>query len=343
MLAFVWAVNNANAADLTTDNSSDSKISSDKNLSIKNSTEKKDSKTKRKSKSVSQGRDKTEGSSDKESGSVADNGGLDTVLPAPLLFIDWVPPIPRLPSDFGLSGEQHGYINVTVQEYLSQAARVNKLVTDVVTEKNANALRQYLIDVAESGAVLGQAQLYLQGDTSRLGKILRKEDGTVEVRGLGQDDLLLLATAALKRAQAQITDTRIRKQLNKIRADTTPCRFVGEPSLIQCGLAVLTLSSPPVLKLTGMPWYAADGFNTGFAGISASYKVASSWSWSKALEEAKSDSTFTKWATEASIAAENLEAQGKSLEASMTRRKAIEKMQKSGQGLSASKFIPGIH
>jgi hypothetical protein len=95
--------------------------------------------------------------------------------------------------------------------------------------------------------------------------------------------------------------------------------------------------------MSGLPWYVAEGMNTGFAGVTASYKVASSWSWSKALEDAKSDSRFTKYAKEASTAAEHLEAEGKSFEAAMSRRKAVEQMQGSKQGLSAGKFMPSVH
>lgn len=336
------AISNADAADFSSDSSSDSKISSDKNMSVKNSTENKDSKTKRKSKSTSTGKDKTKGSSDKNTGTVGTSGGLDVTLPAPLLFTDWQPPTARLTRDFGLTGDEgYGFVNVAQQEFLTQAARANQPISSVTDE---NAIRQYLISIAEAGAVLGQAQLYLQMDSGKIGNLQRREeDGTVEVRGLGQADLIRLAAGALKKAQEQIADQRINLSLAKLKADDTSCRFVGDLAQIQCGRAVLTLSVPPVLKIGGMPWYAADGFNTGFAGISASYKVSSSWSWNQALEDAKSDSVYAKEAVEASTAAEKLEAQGNSYEAAMTRRRAIEKMQKSGYTLSPSKFIPGIH
>lgn len=329
------------AADYSSDTGSDSKQSEDKSLSIKNSRDNKDSTTTKKGRSTSIGRDKQRSSTDKESGTVGSNDGLDITLPAPMLFVDWQPPTPRLARDFRLTGDLGGgMINTTYQDYLAQAARVNKPVADITDEAD---IRRYLIEVAEAGAVLGQAQIYLQTDTAKIGKIKRDKDGTVEVQGLGQDDLLNLAAGALKRAQRQISDARIKLQLAKIKKDPMPCRFAGEPSLIQCGQAVLTLGAPPVLKITGMPWYSADGFHTGFAGVSATYKVASSWSWSKALEEAKSDSKFSKFAVEASTAAEHLEAEGKSLEAAMSRRKAVEKMQASKQGLSAGKFMPGVH
>lgn len=329
------------AADYTSDNGSDTRQTEDKSLSIKNSKDKKDSTTTRKGQNSSTGRDKQQSTSDKESGTVGDNGGLDATLPAPMLFTEWQPPTPRLARDFGLSGDRgNGIVNVTYQEWLSQAARVNKPISEVTDE---GAVRRYLLEIAETGAILGQAQIYLQADIAKIGKIKRKKDGTVEIRGLGQDDLLHLAAGALKKAQKQITDTRIKIQLQKIKADPSPCRFAGDPGQIQCGQAVLTLAAPPILKITGMPWYAADGFHTGFAGVSATYKVASSWSWSKALEEAKNDSRFSKYALEASSAAEHLEAEGKSLEAAESRRKAIEKMQSSKQGLSAGKFMPSVH
>lgn len=325
------------AVDYSNDSGSDTKESQDKSISIRNSKDKKDSTTVRKGKSTSTGRDKQQSTSDRESGTIGINDGLDVTLPAPLLFVGWQPPTPRLARDFGLSGDKgNGMINISFQEWLSQAARANKPVSEVTDEA---AIRRYLLEVAETGAVLGQAQLYLQADSGKIGKLKRKEDGTVEVRELGQDDLLNLASGALKKAQKQITDTRIKLQLAKIKADQSPCRFAGEPSQIQCGQAVLTLGAPPVLKISGMPWYA----DTSFAGVSAIYKVGSSWSWSQALEEARSNSKFSKFASEASTAAEHLEAEGKVLEAAMSRRKAVEKMQASKQGLSAGKFAPSVH
>lgn|GEM_PF-6361910 len=328
-------------ADFSIDSGSDTKQAEDRSLSIKSNKDKKDSTSTRKGKSTSTGRDKQRSSSYRENGTVGTSDGLDITLPAPMLFVDWQPPTPRLARDFRLSGDVGGgMVNTSYQGNLSQFARVNTPIADITDEAE---IRRYLVEVEEAGAVLGQAQLFLQADVAKIGKISRQKDGTVEVRGVGQDDILLLARGALRKAQMQITDVRIKMQLERLKRDLTPCRFAGDPSQIQCGQAVLTLGAPPVLKIAGMPWYVADGFHTGFAGVSATYKIASSWSWSKALEEAKSDSRYSKYAEEVAATAEHMEAEGKSLEAAMSRRKAVEKMKSNRQGFSAGKFLPTIH
>ncbi len=320
------------AADFSSDTGSDTKQSKEQSLSQKNNREQKASSSHKKSKSRSTGRDKTASRSAKESGTVGANEGLDLGLPAQALFT--LPGmVYLLPADFGWTGQIPGGVNTTTAEYYHQRATSNATLEPEEQEQ----VRAYLCQVAEAGALVGQAMINLQKDIPRIGRLTRDNKGNIEVRGIGADDLQTLATGAMRQAE-KMNDKRIRSQLDRILTDETTCRYQGDVTRIQCGRAFLDLASPPVLKIDGVEWYGA-----AFAGLSGSYKVASSWSWSKALEDAQNDSRFSKYAAEVAETAEKMEAEGKSFEAVQARKKAIEQMKANKAGMSPGKFLPGVH
>lgn len=326
----------AMAADTSFDTNLDKKDSKERSMSIKVNRDVKDTDSFRDSSTKSHGRESNLSSSKKQSGNIDRSGGLDMTIPARALFTADVVKY-KLPADLGLAAvERGGWINTTAQEYYAQAAKSGVLVSRLADEQ---AVRDYLRAVAELGAVAGQAVIYLQQDLAKVGGPRKTVSGDIEITGIGLDDLLLLTEAAIVRAEKTITDSRIRNRLVSMLADKTPCRLAGENSNIECGKATLTLTTPPTLKYQGVDWYGPESL----AGLKATYKIASNWSWAQSLEEASQDSRFKKLAIEASKAAEHAESQGKGFEAALARKKAVERAQASKQQMGPGKLLPGAN
>lgn len=332
VLAVIGVCSVSYAADLSHEGGLDNRQGREKSMSQKSSVEQRDSQTKRNSKSTTRGGENNRSRSNKESASASKSRGLDLAISARDLFGDDAMEY-RLPADFGLSAVvgQGGLINQTYQDWLYSMARSNTLVSQVTDEKT---LRAYFRNVAEKGAIIGQAMIYLQGDLAQLGGVKRTKNA-FEIIAIGADDLLALAQGAHKRAQAGISDARIRNRLEEILSDQAPCRLAGDPTSIKCGKSLLTLTVPPKLTFRGVEWYGH-----AYAGLDATYKVSSSWSWSQSLEHATTDSTFGRWAREQSEAAERLEAKGLTRDAVKTRREAVEKIRANKTSIGPGRFLP---
>lgn len=309
------------AADFSQDTSAGKSLGKDESLSVKGSKEDRSSKTK------SRGSESNKSKSQRSESRRGGNSSLDASIPARALFTEEIRY--KLPEDLGLAitADATGKISLTEAELLQSTAKSNARISSVTEEK---PVREYLYEVAKFGAVVGQAQLNLNDDISKIGVIQRNKSGELEVTGLGADDIKTLANGAFKRAKTTITDPRIKSGLDAILNDKTPCRFAGEPSQIVCGTTALVLNTPPNLKYNGVEWYGGS-----YAGISGSYRASSSWSWSKALENASGSSSFDR------NVADDLESQGKSVEAVMTRKKAVERSKSNKTNMSPSKFLPG--
>lgn len=275
----------------------------------------------------SSGSDTTNSSNDKRGGNVGGGGGLDLSIPAKALLAEEI--FYKQAADFGLSAQnREGWIDTSMQEFLNQAAKSGVLVATVTDE---SLVRNYLLEVAKYGARAGQAQLLLNSWISQVGKIRKSKSNDYEVTGLGAADLVTLAAGAWMQAE-KITDNRIRRQLDEIVTDKTPCRMFGEPTTIQCGATVFQITAPPSLKYKGVGWYG-----DAYAGVSGVYKVSSNWSWSKALEYTTGNSSFTK------KQADELESQGHALEAVLTRKTAVERSKASKTNMGPSKFMPAVN
>jgi hypothetical protein len=325
------------AADLSVDSSQDQKIGKDKSVAAKSSSETRDSKTKRKSYTKSKGGDSNISQSHKFAAAMDKQNSLDLQLPIAALFLQdtqlW-----KTSADFGLGGDMgDGVIFATAQEYQAALAKANGKIADA--KINESAIKEYLLDVARQGAMIAQAAIYLQDDVAAVGQLTRRHDGSVEIRGLGSDDLKVLAGGAISKASKGLSDARLALTMARIAKEVRGgvCRFGGDIGLIKCGAVTLQVVTPPILKFNGVPWFGAQ---EGFGGITGSYRVASNWSYSQALEKIKSDSEYSRWASEISTAAEELESRGKSREAIITKRKAVEKVVNSKAGLSVAKFLP---
>ena len=306
-------------AEVSTDSSRGNTAGQDRTMSLKKSIENKISNL------TSHGSDSTASRTDRLNGSLGGGGGLDLSIPSRALIPEDIIQY-KLPADFGLAARANGaWINTSYQEYISQQAKSGALVSNIAGENGEKDLREYLYSVATFGARAGQAQIILNNWAAKIGKIKRSKSGALEVSGLGSDDLVTLAAGAWQKAE-YLTDTRLLSDLDNIRNDQTSCRLSGDPATIQCGAAVLHLSTPPSLKYRDVDWYGG-----AFAGINGIYKVSSSWSWSKALENAKSNSTFVK------KQADELEASGEAFDAVMARKQAVEKSRTNRSTLSSGK------
>lgn len=325
------------SADLSVDTGQDRKAGKDTSVSGRASSESRDSKTKRKSYSKSTGGESSLSSSGRFAAAMDRQSSLDLQLPIGTLFLDKSQPW-KTTADFGLGGDLgNGVIFATAQEYQAALAKGNGKITDAGV--NEAQLKAYLLDLARQGTLIAQAAIYLQDDVAAVGRLTRKPDGSVEVRGLGGEDLKILARGAIQRATESVSDGRLKDTLARIEKDVaeSTCRFAGDVTTIKCGSTVLSVTTPPVARYNGIAWFSAT---EGFGGLHGSYRVASNWSYSQALEAMKSDSAFSRWAAEVSAATENLEAQGKSREAVITKRKAVEKAASSKVGLSVARFLP---
>ncbi|WP_281184734.1 hypothetical protein [Trichlorobacter lovleyi] len=285
-------------------------------MSIKRSLENRISDTK------SRGTESTSGRSSKNSGSIGGNSGLDLSIPARALIPEEINYM--LPVDFGLAAkaEDTGWVNTTEQSWLDQQAKSGGRVASFADEA---ALRRYINTVASFGARAGQAQILLNSWITKIGGVRKSKGGDYEITGLGADDLVSLAAAAWIQAE-NVTDRRIKQDLDRILADKTPCRLAGDTSKVQCGVTVIQLNAPPELRFRAVEWYGG-----AFAGINATYKVSSSWSWQKALEDSTGSSSFTR------RTADELEAQGNAFDATMTRKQAVERSKSNKSTFSSGK------
>lgn len=333
----------AGAADYGNDTSEDLKISKEKQLSQKATQDEKKTNTKRTTKNKQKGKDITESTSRKQTGSFGENDGLDVSMTAQSLFpeLPLEPPY-LLPADFGWTGrEGRDVINTTKADFFRNQAASNAPLDD---EEQAK-IQAYILQILKAGGRTGEAIQVLQRQIAKLGKVTKDKTGEYVVRGLGKDDVVTLASGAMKATADKITDKWINAKMDSITKNPFPaCRWQGELTAIQCGKILVHLASPPVLKLDMVEWFRLGESGGGsFAGVSGTFKVSSSWSYSQALEDAKGDSKFTKIATEASTAAERMESEGRTFDAVMTKKKAIDSMTANKAGMGPKGFLPSVH
>lgn len=116
------------------------------------------------------------------------------------------------------------------------------------------------------------------------------------------------------------------------------CRFAGSMDKFLCGAAQITFGPQTELIAGGKSYYGQT-----YGDVSLTYKLTQSWSYSDALEQAKSDSRYSKWAHEVADRAEQLAASGKIAEAVFTKKKAIDRSLSTKAGLSAPNMMQSLH
>ena len=351
LLAMSLFVSTAFALDTSTDTSKTKKTDKEQSQSLKKSQEEKESKGKKKSDTSSTGVDRQTQEAIKAIGQAMSQSGADVTLPLEAVFLDRIAEMemtaepfktcriatqPKLSRDFGLSAEiRPGVIDTIKADYLSKAAQSNNYVRDLTNEQ---AVRQYRNCLVQYGAVIAQAYLYLTADLNGLQiSISKDKDGNIEVKGMGYDDFIILANAALQKALQGITNSTIKRTYDRTVSDNSPCQLDRSIENIKCGSSLIVLGAKPQLYVSGIQWYGDR-----FAGYQGSYKVSRSWSYQDAIEKLKSTSKYSKWASEVSKYAEELESQGKTKEATLVKKKAWELAKSGKQSVSPAKLIPGL-
>jgi len=119
------------------------------------------------------------------------------------------------------------------------------LISSVTDEE---ALRNYIKTIVCFGARAGQAQILLNNWIRKIGGVKQLKGGEYEITGLGADDLVSLAAGAWLQAE-KITDTRIKRDLDRILSDKSPCRLAGNTSTVVCGAVVVELAAPPSMRV----------------------------------------------------------------------------------------------
>ncbi|MDA8171163.1 MAG: hypothetical protein M0Z48_04955 [Nitrospiraceae bacterium] len=127
------------------------------------------------------------------------------------------------------------------------------------------AVRKYRDCLANYGAIIGQAYLYLTEDLDSIrGSVRKDRSGHIDVRGMGYDDFVSLAQGALQRAIKNIQNPTIRNMEVRATTDGGPCRFDRETTNIKCGPDLMIIGTKPQLFVSGIEFYG-EKF-AGYAG-----------------------------------------------------------------------------
>lgn len=322
------------------------KTEKDISLMFKKSVEQRDSSGKRKSKSVSTGSDRTSSNSNRHSATEGLSNTADVSLSLDALFAGKIlqleqttPPFskcqilsyPKLPADFGLSAERRdGGIDTIKSQYLSAYATSNGAVGSVA---DVVAIKNYRDCLAEYGAAIGQAYLYITQDIKELGITGQNIDK------MGYDDFISIAEAAMdKTISGEIKSKGIKRLYDQAINDKSTCYFENAINTVKCGASVINIASKPVLTVAGV-----QVFGTAFSGFSGSFRVSRNWSLSDVIENMKSISKYSKFASEVSTYAEGMESQGRSKEAAAARKKAIELTSGADRSIGLGGMLPNIN
>ncbi|MEW6116377.1 MAG: hypothetical protein AB1553_05690 [Nitrospirota bacterium] len=340
------------ALDTSFETGKSSKEDKENSLSIKGNYEKKGSKGKKTGETTSKGIDKQDQEAIKSIGQAMSQSGADVTLPLEAVFMSKIAELerntepflscriatnPKLGRDFGLSAEiQPGVIEPYKADYLTKAAQSNNYIRDIADEQ---AIRAYRNCLASYGAVIAQSYLYLAQDLDDLkASVGRDKEGAITVNGIGYDDFIILADAALKRALRGLTNATVKGTYERVINDNAPCQFDRSLENIKCGSSLVTLGSIPQLTASGVKIYGGS-----FMGFQGSYKLSKSWSYQDAIEKLKTTSKYAKFAQEVAKYTEALESKGLAADATFVRKKAWEIAKSGKQTLSPAKLMPGTH
>lgn len=236
---------------------------------------------------------------------------------------------PKLLSDFGLGSKITEYaIDATRAEFLAKSAGTNGNIAALTDEE---PIREYIQALAIYGAIVGQSYIYLNEEIGKLdnalhttGKKGRITKGVrdIKVEAVGSADFDILARSALYKVfQTGITDTMLKRTMERALNNKSQCRFAksGDMDGIACGEIKLRLDSPPELLIAGVQWAGSS-----FAGYQGSYKMSSSWSYSQTLDKLQSVSQSSRIAVEYAKRAEDAESKGKGAEAVIAIKQGVD-------------------
>lgn len=176
----------------------------------------------------------------------AEKAGKDDIFGSCRILSD----VPQL-AELGLSGDRGHYVDVSLQNYLSEKAKVGGSLPVGNTEK----IKDYMSCLAEYGAIEAQALKYM----GAVGK-----------------DAAAAASAAFEKAQKGVKDKRILATKAKIDAEIDKCTMKyagGDMSRIQCG--ALQLQVPGQLRYGKLSVYG-DGGAYGMVAVARAGSTAGS-------------------------------------------------------------------
>jgi len=352
LLTILIFTGNAFAVDTSVDTNKNIKSDKEKSQSLKKSHEQKDTKGKKKIDTASIGRDKTDSDTIKAIGQAMSSAGADVTMPLEVVFLDRIAELekdtnpfaqckvvtaPKPGRDFGLSAEvRPGVIDTIKADYLAKAAQSSSYIADIADEPG---IRSYRDCLAYYGAVIAQAYLNLTQDLQSLKiSVLKGRNGEINVKGMGYDDFILLADAALQKALQGFSNGTIKRVYERVINDTAGCQFDRSVENIKCGSSLMTLGTIPKLAYGGIHIYGGQ-----YMGYQGSYKLSKSWSYQDAIEKLKATSKYSKWAAEVAKYSEELESQGRTKEATMVRKKAWEIAKSGKQTVNVSQLLQPMH
>jgi hypothetical protein len=229
--------------------------------------------------------------------------------------------LPKLPRDFGLSPEKEdGWTDNVKASWLSQVASAGRPMAEVAGADEPG-VRAYRDCVALYGVTIAQATLLLVEDLKALPiEIQGDPRESATIRGIGYDDVQVLADAAVDRAAGPggITDGFLKRLLASVLDDPVACTFDGSLQNVRCGASKLGLSSAPTLTVGNVEVYGSS-----FAGLTASLKVSRTMSYSRAIEQLRGTSLWTKQMQEAAETADKRVSEGRSREATSIRQRTV--------------------
>jgi len=345
------------AADTSKETGKSKKSSRESSITQKKTKEQRESKGKKTSETTVQGLDKESRDTLKEVGESLKSTGVEITLNLENLFFPLIAEVeggqeinrftackvitdPKLPRDFGISAEiSPGVIDTIKSQWIANMAQANADLKDVSPEK-VTELKHYSECLNFYGALIGQAYLNLEADLKSLGSVSKNGKGEMLVTGLKYDDLLLLASGALARANKEgFKNQTINSLFENVQRDLNSNSFRFDRSLenLKCGGVLITLGTIPQMNYSHV-----KVFGGSFAGYSGIFKVSKGFSYADAIEKLKSTASYSKFANEVSKYAEDLESQGRSKEAYLVRKKAWDLASSGKQVASISNLLPHV-
>lgn len=332
VVVVMLTVSVTHAVDSSIETDRKSSVSSEKSLNVKSSKSKTESAGQRKSKTTTSGQDKTTQQSRKKTSTTSASATADMTIDIGQLvrqiaddecsqmirtakIEDFYPNDDTTPSGIRVYGHT---LNVLNEQMARPMLPVRYKGCDV------DKLHSYYGCLIEHSIKVAQTILRVNDEMKLLGN------------SVGVDDVVAL-TRAIYHNKMQKTG-RLKEIYKKLVMMDGTWHYAGDLFTYRIGSAVFRLPPSPMLKLDDMMIY--DSGSNMYAGITGVYRVSSSYSLAKAVEELKSSSKYSKIALDVAKYAEKAEQEGRTLDAMIARKKLIDVTKTGKTVVSMSKILP---
>jgi hypothetical protein len=162
---------------------------------------------------------------------------------------------PKMPKDFGITSEEDGDVDTTLQSFIESAAKSNLPITKVVSSKDEKNMKEYMNCLLKYGSVGAQSLI----------------DGKFTL---------------------EITDPEIlsmnRSAERNLKNPEMNCRFSKSSEIIQCNSLKITIDYEPVLQDKQIAYFSKDSFLgvSGTEQYSTNENTSNREELSKSLEKA---------------------------------------------------------